>query len=104
MFVCTALSRVGSRVDVWAACMGLVLCLGVFMQMLGVPASLWDVVESFDIDYLSFLEDFAIHTNHPLIEQRQFMLAHGDGTSLLQSLLHDRSLFRPPTIPLISPV
>lgn len=104
MWVCAVLSRQGFRAEVWAGCVGLMLCLGVFMQMLGVPVTLWDVAESFDIDYLSFLEDFAIHANHPLIDQRQFMLAGSDGTSVLQSLLHDRSLFRPPTLPLVSPV
>lgn len=72
------------------------LCLSVFMQMLGAPVTLWDVDNNIDVDYLSFLEGFAIPADSPLIGQAVFLSRDGVGTSRLHSLLRDHSLFRPP--------
>jgi hypothetical protein len=73
------------------------LCLSVFMQMLGAPVTLWDVDNTIDVDYLSFLEGFAIPADSPLIGQAVFLSRDGGGTSRPHSLLRDHSLFRPPT-------
>lgn len=78
------------------------LCLAVFMQMLGAPVTLWDVGNTIDVDYLSFLEGFAIPADSPLIGQAVFLSRDGGGTSRPHSVLRDYSLFRPPTAFLVS--
>lgn len=73
------------------------LCAGVFMQMLGVPVTLWDVDNVVDVDYLSFLEDLTIPADRLLIAQALFLVRDGSGTARRHSVLHDHSVFHPPT-------
>lgn len=75
------------------------LCVGVFMQMLGVPITLWDVENTVDTDYLSFLEDIAIPADRLLVVRALFLARDGSGTARRHSVLHDHSVFHPPTAP-----
>lgn len=75
----------------------LLLCLGVFMQMLGVPVTLWAVDNAVDVDYLSFLEGFAIPADSPLMGPAQLLLRDRRMAVVVHSLLRDHSVFHPPT-------
>lgn len=75
----------------------LLLCLGVFMQMLGAPITLWDVDNTVDIDYLSFLEGLAIPADSPLMGHARFILRNGGMALTPYSVLRDHSIFHPPT-------
>ncbi|WP_455376964.1 hypothetical protein [Petrachloros mirabilis] len=75
----------------------LLLCFGVFMQMLGVPVTLWDVDNAVDVDYLSFLEGLAIPAESPLMGPAQFLSRDRRMAVMVHSLLRDHSVFHPPT-------
>ena len=58
-----------------------VLCIGVAVQMLGVPLSLWELDGSSDIAGSSILEGFAVISNEPVLfpsSQSQFAFSRID--------------------------
>lgn len=75
------------------------LCVFVFMQMLGVPVTFWDLDASVEGDISSFLEGFAIPTDHPLIRPSHVLSCNIGGMSRLRSVLRDHDVFHPPTAP-----
>lgn len=79
-----------------ATSIAILLCLGVFMQLLGAPITLWDAMDSIEGDYESFEEGFAIPATPFLIERQRIAIVVDDRTPAAHSRLHCLSLFHPP--------
>lgn len=78
------------------------LCVGVFMQMLGVPVTFWDLDVTVDVEDPSFLEGFALPTGCLVIREYDYLSRNLGRLMTLRSLLRDHSLFHPPTAPFSS--
>lgn len=75
------------------------LCVGVFMQLLGVPVTFWDVDSTVDMDGPSVFEDVALPTGRLVIREYHYLSRNLGGLMRLHSVLRDHSLFHPPTAP-----
>lgn len=77
------------------------LCVGVVMQLLGAPLTLWNVAESFDsADPLttSLFEDVSLPT-HPTNQGLEpSRIASSDFHSVLHGILDETGLFHPPVL------
>ena len=76
-------------------CIGL-LCLGVFMQVLGVPSSLWCLDVAEDLLEGQILEDVSIPTWKELVAFATLRLPRTDPSSRAPDMLVEGLLFRPP--------
>jgi hypothetical protein len=80
----------------WDGGLVLMLCLCVFLQMLGVPAPLLDAGGSFDIGGSSVQEGWSIHAPAPLLPtSSEFVRIAAPQPSLCAFMLA-RMLFHPP--------
>ena len=74
----------------------LVLCLFVFLQMLGVPQTLWDPSANLDTPSASVLEGFSIPPAVPRLELPSVRMPHAVLSESAHVPVLFSSLFRPP--------
>ena len=72
------------------------LCLGVFLQMLGSPLSFWDLNGSDDEFVSSLLVGLAVPSAQPHAMPLHSYLLHRDGSAPAYCLLYENVLFHPP--------
>lgn len=73
------------------------LCLIVFMQMLGTPASFWQPSAPADLVKASLLEGLSLVPSTPTCHQAVASVPYLDVLIPRPSIMPDESLFRPPT-------
>jgi hypothetical protein len=84
-----------TRENVRRLSFAILLCLCVLMQMLGVPATLWDPGDSFDI-VESVLEGWSIHAQYTLLPPGSRFRPIPDTRLMLRGPILAGALFRPP--------
>ena len=72
------------------------LCLGVFLQMLGAPLSFWDLDGSDDDFVSSLLVGLAVPSTPPHDMSLHSYLSHRDRSAPAYRLLYENLLFHPP--------
>lgn len=95
------LSRRGHGVGSWLAprvgwSLVLLLCLSVFLQMLGVPAPLLDAAGSFEVDQSSALEGWSILTLSPQLPAFPDFVLLADSRPFVRVPILAGGFFRPP--------
>jgi hypothetical protein len=86
----------GWLVQRWHVGLILLLCLCVFLQMLGVPAPLLNAGGSFDIGESSVQEGWSIHSSHVEFPCSSGYVLIGESHRSLCVPILAGSLFRPP--------
>jgi hypothetical protein len=79
----------------------ILLCVGVLMQMLGPPITLWDPAETADSTdplTISILEDFSIPSAPTSLSLLLYRLLSTDIQSSLHGFLLVSGLFHPPNL------
>jgi hypothetical protein len=79
-----------------AVCALILLCFCVFMQMLGVPMTLWDFGLELDPLNAPFLEGYSLPTVVSHVQPSRTVAFIDDASETLRYFLHAHSLFRPP--------
>ena len=90
--------RTSRRADQVDIALVVVLCLSVFVQMLGVPAPLLSAGESFEVGEASLSEGFALVMTSPHWTPSSTRELVRDGDSSLHVPVLAVSLFHPPLI------
>ena len=80
----------------WDVSLILLLCLCVFLQMLGVPAPLFNAGGSFDIGESSVQEGWSIHSSHFNLSCSSGYVLIGESHRSLCVPILAGALFRPP--------
>ena len=78
------------------SCLILIICVGVFLQMLGAPVSFWDL-DGYDHDFISsLLMGACVHTEDQHISPFHSFLSVISISAPRYSFLHESFLFHPP--------
>jgi hypothetical protein len=80
----------------WAVGLALLLCLCVFLQMLGVPAPLLNAGGSFDMGGSSVQEGWSIHSSHVDLPRASCYALIDESHRAICVPLFAEALFRPP--------